>query len=406
MTTLRALRSELRARSGRGQTLPEKVARACLTPAYQFVQNRRARGLRYWQPVPQVRSGESVVLRAGVDCVDAHNHLGRWLHPNGEWTVKDVPELVGLMDSVGVAAIVNLDGRFGDELAANVQRYDAAYPGRFVTFCHLDWRELAQPGFGERLADGVRRSAAQGAGGLKIWKDLGLSLRDHRGRLLRPDSPELDPVWGAVVETGLPVLIHTADPPAFFQPLDRFNERLEELLKVGRSHGGGQGRHAELLASLERLVANHPAVSFIAAHMASNPEDLGWVDKMLSSHANLAVDMSASLASLGRQPRATRRLLVSHPGQVLFGTDRFPPDAPTYQTWFRFLETDDEAFPHSPFGSYIHGRWAISGLDLPPNVLDAVYAANARRLMPALGEDRSAGKAGVSTEGDGTLSTP
>lgn len=332
-----------------------------------------------------LRVPEHQVGRASVPCVDAHNHLGRWLQSTGAWSVADVAELVALMDACGIETIVNLDGRFGPELDANIARYDAAHPGRFATFCHLDWQELRLPHWGDRLAASLCRSIDQGAKGLKVWKDLGLSVRDDRGLLVLPDSPQLDPVWQVVADHHLPVVIHTADPPAFFEPLDRRNERLEELLRVGGTHGGGQSRHRSLLSSLERLVARHPAVHFIAAHMACNVEDLAWVDRMLRSYPNLAMDMSASLAGLGRQPRSARRLIQAHPDRLIFGSDRFPPDAPTYRTWFRFLETDDEAFPHSPFGDTAHGRWTVSGLQLPEAILRAVYRDNARRLIPALG---------------------
>jgi hypothetical protein len=71
-----------------------------------------------------------------------HNHLGRWLSPGdweaGEspWMIPDVPALLEVMDAHDVELVVNLDGMWGDELTANVERYDAAYPGRFLTFCH------------------------------------------------------------------------------------------------------------------------------------------------------------------------------------------------------------------------------------------------------------------------------
>jgi hypothetical protein len=35
------------------------------------------------------------------------------------------------MDACNLRGIVNLDGRWGDELEANLHRYDRAHPGRF-----------------------------------------------------------------------------------------------------------------------------------------------------------------------------------------------------------------------------------------------------------------------------------
>ena len=125
---------------------------------------------------------------------------------------------------------MNLDGRWGVELEENLDRYDRAYPGRFFSFCHLDWRLLDEPDGAARLVESLRRSVDAGARGLKVWKDLGLTVTARDRRIL-PDDPLLAPVWTAAAELRIPVLVHVADPVAFFHPVDRHNERLEELLR-------------------------------------------------------------------------------------------------------------------------------------------------------------------------------
>jgi len=96
------------------------------------------------------------------------------------------------------------------------------------------------------------------------------------------------------------------------------------------------------------------------------------------------VDIAARIAELGRQPRAATRLVMEHPDRVLFGIDLFPPDPAEYRIHFRFLETDDECFDYSAQDIPPEGRWTISGLDLPDDVLRRLYGGNARRLIPGL----------------------
>jgi predicted TIM-barrel fold metal-dependent hydrolase len=318
--------------------------------------------------------------------IDAHNHLGRWLGAGGRWVVEDRRELLSVMDRANVHAIVNADGRWGQELEANLERYDRWSPGRFATLCHLDWREAAAAGFGDRLAASLRRSRDVGAVGLKVWKDLGLHVRDGEGRILFPDDERLAAVWESAGELGMPVLIHVADPRAFFEPVDATNERLEELL----AHPDWSfadtrfPRFDRIIAALEAVVASHPRTTFIGAHVGCNAEDLAWVDRMLSAYPNFHVDVAARIAELGRQPRAAAAMIRRHPGRVLFGTDEFPPDAETYAIHFRFLETADEHFPYSVASPPPQGRWAISGLDLTDGELRAVEHDNASRLFPAL----------------------
>jgi hypothetical protein len=346
--------------------------------------------LRAWRPRPAIRLPVTRVERPAFGVVDAHNHLGRWLsawvRDDGGWVVEDVGALVARMDACGVETIVNLDGCFGAELLANLDRYDRAHPGRFVTFCHADWSLLAEGRTGvARIVASLYAAQAAGARGLKVWKDLGLGVRDGGGALVLPDDPRLGEIWAACGELGLPVLIHTADPLAFFQPVDEHNERLEEL----SAHPEwsfclpGLPSWERLLEAFETLVASHRGTTFIGAHVASCAEDLGRVERMLGEHPNLHVDVSARIAELGRQPRAARRLLCRHPDRVLFGTDSFPPDRSTYTMHYRFLESDDECFPYSPDPDdpCPQGRWYVSALDLPEEVLRAVYRDTPRRVL-------------------------
>jgi predicted TIM-barrel fold metal-dependent hydrolase len=345
--------------------------------------------LRDARPVPAVRLPVTRVVRSAVAAIDAHNHLGRWLshwvRGDDDWVVQDVGALLALMDEVNVRAIVNLDGRWGAELEANLDRYDRAHPGRFATLCHVDWSLLGDV---DAIVRSLAASRDAGAHGLKVWKDLGLGVRDETGAYVLPDDPRLHDVWAAAGALGLPVLIHTADPVAFWSPVDGRNERVEELTAHPEwaFHHPRFPRWERLLDALEAVVAAHPGTTFVAAHVASAAEDLARVNRMLAAYPNLTVDISARIGELGRQPRATAALVARHPDRVLFGTDAFPPDRDTYALHWRFLETADEHFAYTPDpeNPWPQGRWRISGLALGAEHLGAVYAENAQRVFSRL----------------------
>ena len=101
--------------------------------------------LAEYRPRPALTVASHRVERARHAAVDAHNHLGRWLSEDGGWIIPDVGELLALMDRCNVRSLVNLDGRWGDELEANLDRFDRRHPGRFATFCHPDWSLLPAP---------------------------------------------------------------------------------------------------------------------------------------------------------------------------------------------------------------------------------------------------------------------
>ena len=342
-----------------------------------------------WRPRQQLRAAETVVERAAVPAIDVHNHLGRWLTPGdwpaGGWMIDDPGALVATMDGCGVATVVNLDGMWGDEVTADVERYDAAYEGRFVTFCQLDWSRVAEPDGVRVLQRSLAESRDRGARGLKVWKNLGLGVTDADGSLVSPDDPRVVEVVRHAGDLGLPVLIHTADPVAFFTPLDAHNERLEELAVHRDWWFGDPGRFPTFDALLDAhaaLVLACPQTRFVGAHAGCAAEDLDRVERLLEAAPHYAIDIAGRMAELGRQPRRFARLVRDHPDQVLFGTDIFPLSAEQLRLHFRFLETADESFAYGPEDEVPgQGRWTVSGLDLDPALLPAVYRDNARRFL-------------------------
>jgi predicted TIM-barrel fold metal-dependent hydrolase len=346
--------------------------------------------LRDFAPVAQAKAARTAITGPAVRAVDVHNHLGRWLHPRQDWMCPVVEELVALMDDSGIETVVNLDGRWGKELDDNLARYDLAYPGRFATFAQLDWSRLQGDDPAGRLVADLHRARDQGARGIKVWKDLGLAVTDAAGDRVLPDDPRLADVFTGAGELGLPVLIHTADPLAFFAPLDRHNERVEELCAHPDWWFGGENQVSldVLIQSLESLVRRTPGTTFVGAHVGCYAEDLDWVSRLMSDCPHFHVDLGGRLGEIGRQPRRFRQLVVDHPRQVLFGTDCFPLDVDTIRAYVRFLETADECFADAP-GCEVppQGRWDINGAALPTDVLPAVYAENARRVL-SLAPDR------------------
>lgn len=338
-----------------------------------------------WQPRSQLTVPKTTVRRSAVPSIDVHNHLGRWLSTDGDWMCKDPAALVRTMNDANVASIVNLDGMWGDELEANLDRYDRAFPGRFITFCQLDWPLLAEPDGDAQLIASLEDSAARGARGVKVWKNLGLRVKDADGRVILPDDPRVVRVLRRAGELGLPVLVHVADPKAFFAPLDEHNERLDELLHHRDWWFGDRDvfpPFERILDGLASLVVATPQTDYIGAHVGCLAEDLDWVERLLGRAANFHIDTGGRVAELGRQPRRFAQLVQRYPDRVVFGSDVYPVDADAYAQLFRFFETTDESFDYAPESPVPpQGRWQVSALGLGPAALEQVYAGNARRLL-------------------------
>ena len=359
--------------------------------------------LRDHRPRSRLRGAATPVVGPSMAAIDAHNHLGSTPF-SGRWATGTAAELAAVMEASAIAALVDLDGGWGEALRRELARW-APLGERVAVFAGLDYAMWGErDDFGEEEARRLRAGVAAGARGLKAWKPLGLTAHDPSGRLVAVDDPRLDPLWAAAGETGVPVTIHVGDPIAFFDPLDATNERYEELLEhpdwhfwptrpSGRPDLPGFPPFDELIDGLEAVVARHPETTFIGAHVGCVAEDLARVEAMLAAHPNWHVDIAARIAELGRRPYSARDLLLRFPDRVLFGTDA-PPDRAWWATYARFLETRDESFqyeppdapdapgsPDAPPPPGSQGRWRIHGLGLPAEVLRLLYAANARRLL-------------------------
>ena len=350
--------------------------------------------LDQFRPRPTLVVEQHDLRRAKFSVVDVHTHPRYRLKHSAERLV----DWVDVMDRHNIAVCVSLDGRLGEELDEHIKYLWTNYPNRFVIYANIDWQgdgkkddpaswDCQRPDFGRRMAAELEKAKAKGACGLKLFKQFGLGHRNADGSLIEIDDVRWNPIWEACGRLGLVVLIHTADPVAFFQPIDEKNERWEELHRHPdwSFYGDQWPSRDELLAARNRVIAKHPKTTFIAAHMANYPENLKVVGEWLDKYPNLYVEPASHIGELGRQPYTARKFFIKYADRIFFGTDGPWPEQRLSYYW-RFLETYDENFPYSEKPFPPQGFWNIHGIGLPDEVLRKVYYENAVRIIPGVRE--------------------
>lgn len=365
----------------------------------------RPLALERFRPRSMLKVPEHDTPRAKFPVVDVHTHphirLGKPVDDAAVRTAvpaEAIDEFVRLMDAQHIAVCVSLDGGLGTKLEDHQRLLWTKHRDRFAIFANIDFKgcgdatkpqtwDCNQSGFVERVVEQLRAAKASGVSGLKLFKEFGLGVRNADGSLANIDDPKWDPIWRACGQLKLTVLIHTADPLAFFEPIDERNERWEELRRHPdwSFYGPQWPTHEQLLAALLRVVAKHRETTFIAAHVANLPEDLATVGRWLDENPNLNVEIAARIAELGRQPVTARKFFVQYADRILFGTDG-PRTAERLKLHWRFLETEDEYFPYAETPFPPQGFWRIYGVHLPDDVLRKVYYENAARLIPGVAE--------------------
>ena len=331
---------------------------------------------------------------ASYPVVDVHTHFLYKMRHN----VQALDDFIGLMDRNHIDVCVSLDGRLGSQLEEHKRFLWTKYKDRFVIFTNVDWRGSGsaddpatwachQPRFAQQTAAAIREAADDGVSGLKVFKQFGLEYKNPDGSLIKIDDPRWDPIWQACGDVGIPVIIHTSDPAAFFEPIDAKNERYEELMRHPdwSFYGDQFPSRMELLNARNNVIARHPKTQFIGAHIANHAEDLSVVAKWLDEYPNLWIEPASRISELGRQPFTAREFLVRYADRLLFGTDGPWPEQRLRLYW-QFFETHDEYIAYSEKSPPPQGFWNIYGVDLPDDVLRKMYYENAAKLIPGVAE--------------------
>jgi predicted TIM-barrel fold metal-dependent hydrolase len=379
------------------------VARAAVLPDSSSTAKSQPKSLSLadYEPKSMLQVPETHVERSRFPLIDIHTHIsvaaksknGVELVPERQY-LGTPDELLAVMDQKNIRSMVNLTGGYGVGLTETVKRYDHAFRDRFYTFTEPSYSLFLNPDYPKLQAQAIEQAHQDGARGLKILKTLGLYLRTNitSGTLVKIDDPRFDPMWDTCGQLNMPVAIHISDPVAFFTPTDRFNERYEELSNhpdwsfCGRDFPS----NAELIEARNRMIARHPKTRFIVLHVGNFAENLANVSENLDRFDNMNVDIAARIGELGRQPRAARAFFDKHQDKILFGTDATPHgdeypqqvfEGKLYETYYRFLETNDEYFDYAPAKVPPQGRWRISGINLPESILRKVYNGNAAREL-------------------------
>ncbi len=347
--------------------------------------------LSQFEPRSSLHVPATAVKRARFPLIDFHTHLS-WGDPAGETNRLILPaqDLLKVMDAKNIGIMVNLTGGFGKSLEISVRDLSRAHPDRFVVFTQPWFGKVSESGYAAWQGEELRRAHAAGARGLKVLKSLGLVVRDQ-GKLVAVDDRRFDPMWETAGALKMPVAIHTSDPEAFFTPIDRFNERFEEL--NAHPDWSFQGKDypsdRELQEARFRVLARHPKTTFVVLHVG-NAENLDYITGAMDKYPNMNVEFGARIGELGRQPRAARKFFDRFQDRILFGTDAVPNGfeypqqvfgEQLYEIYFRFLETADEYFDYAPAKVPPQGRWRIYGIALPESILKKVYWNNAARLL-------------------------
>ena len=320
--------------------------------------------------------------------IDVHSH--HWDMP-----VKDLTGIIKEMDSLNMKYMINLSGSgFGTfsgnqslmdiNLSKSLKNVRKNYPKRFGVFVNLNLNKIDEKDFAASSVEILKNAVKDGAIGLKIYKNLGLNLKDSEGNRVKVDDKRLSAIWEACADLKIPVLIHSGEPSPFFDPIDKYNERWLHARQKPRSFRP-QDKYPSFDTVMQEqynMFKRHSNTIFINAHMGWMANNLDKLERHLDSLPNVYTEFGAVIGELGRQPRRARQFFIDYQDRVMFGKDTYRKSE--FDVYFRVLETKDEYFDYY---RKRHGLWKMYGLDLPDEVLKKIYYKNALKLFPSIDKE-------------------
>jgi len=266
------------------------------------------------------------------------------------------------------------------------------HPGRvfYEPSFYFDTTGWGSDQWSSRVIAYLDKSISEGAVGVKVWKNIGMTVRDRSGKFIMIDDPALKPVFDFIISKNLSVTGHIGEPRNCWLPLEKmtikgdknyFKENPQYHMFLHPDYPS----YEDQINSRDHLLELHPDMKFIGCHLGSLEYDVNELAKRLDKYPNMAVDMAARISHLQLQTvsdrEKVRNFCIKYQDRLMYGTDlddgrggnREELGKALHGTWFadwKYFVTDEE-FTSGQFD----GRY--KGLKLPAEVVDKIYSKNA-----------------------------
>jgi hypothetical protein len=269
------------------------------------------------------------------------------------------------------------------------------FPERYAWITSFDLPDFSAD-YADRVIDGLKKDFAAGAIACKVWKNVGMEVRNPAGDFVMVDDPLFDPIWEFLAREDCTLLMHIGEPLACWRPLIDDNPHYGYYSRNPQWHMYGKPEypsHEAIMASRDRMVERHAKLRIVGAHLASLEFDVAEIARRLDRFPNFAVDSSARVADLAYQDTDTvRAFFLKYADRLLFGTDVVRMDCASRLTEAErssqiaaFARHYEMEFAYYESGERVTVRGKENrGLNLPEEVLAQFYLTNAQAWYPGL----------------------
>jgi len=337
---------------------------------------------------PQAEQGDQQGLEelAALHPIDAHVHL-----------FKTDPAFQAMLERLNleVLNILVMDDTLVYRKQLQPQIADAlslmrSSHGRIALCTTFDPYAFDSRSFPADAIKQINQDFSDGALAVKIWKNIGMEIKDRSGKYVMADDPKFQPIYRDIEGHGKTLLVHQAEPDVAWGPPDpsdpSWSYYRENPQWYVADKPGFPSKQA-ILAARDRILEQNPKLRVVGVHLGSMERSLDDIAQHLDRYPNFAIDVAARMEYLMLMPREpVRQFLIRYQDRILYGTDldllataKIPEALKDWQSTYtrdwKFLATDEIL--------KVHGN-QLTGLNLPPSVLNKIFHDNAKRWIPGL----------------------
>ncbi len=322
--------------------------------------------------------------------IDAHCHVNRERPAFMEQAVADNFMIMTL----NTDAFDDLTIEDQQRIALDQQK---AFPGRLAYLTTFSMKGWDEPGWQDTTIAYLKKSFENGAMGVKVWKNIGMVVKDKDGNFIMIDNPKFDPVFDFIEKSGKTLCGHLGEPKNCWLPIDEmtvnndkkyFKEHPQYHMYLHPEYPS----YEKQIEARDHMLRKHPNLRFMGAHLGSLEWSVDELAKRFEEFPNMTVDMAERICHLEVQSQKdrekVRNFFIKYQDRILYGTDRGDYEGAesdpaklketTHETWmndWEYFTTDDTISNWKVNGSF-------RGLKLPREVIDKIYYKNALREFP------------------------
>jgi len=274
-------------------------------------------------------------------------------------------------------------------------KMNGLYPADISWLATFSMENFEETGWAEGVIEKLQEDLDRGAVGFKIWKDIGMTFRDSLGNFVFLDDPLFEPVLDFMEASGYTLLTHIGEPKNCWLPIDSmtvngdksyFAENPQYHMYLHPDYPS----HERLMESRDHVLAGHPDLQMVGAHLGSLEWDVDILAERLDRYPNFAVDLAARVCHFQVQDRVkVRDFLLKYQDRLLYATDMIVSGDgfEERKTWIESEWRSDWAyFATDSLMSSRNVEGEFRGLDLSREVLEKIYYTNAIQWYPGIFE--------------------